>query len=175
MATLNIRTIKSNIDKIEKLDQERHLETQLCKKISILECGGWIEEKMNDIIFCYIEKTIKNNILKEKIKELTKKRRYGFKYLDFKEKLFLILSQAELLRLEQKIDKDKNYKLGLDHFTNILGSLSKERDSLAHTYIKKRGPVVSALSFKNIKDYLDQINTVFKIIKRFMYFKYPSN
>lgn len=138
-ATINISTVRSNIQKIKVLDDKNYLDITLCLKLSLLEVCGFVECKINQIIFDYINLKIKDSKLAEILYKEISKDSYGIKYKKIKNKLFLILSKPETLKIEAKIDKKLliSEAFDLEHFKNCLCELENERDKYAHSFIRK--------------------------------------
>ncbi|MDD4902324.1 MAG: hypothetical protein PHE24_04250 [Patescibacteria group bacterium] len=168
MTVINIQTVRSSIKKLEKLSDGNYLDLELALKLSISEAGGWVEEKIHCIVFCYIDKTINKVTLAKEVKERVRHRSFGFFYDDFRKKIGMILSEAEIMALETKINI--KFPPGLNHFKQLLGELSNERNNCQHSYIRS-GRSVIRFGFSQIISKLDEINSVFKIIKAFVHNK----
>lgn len=166
MHDLDIRKVKKNIKVLEGLENRGLLKPELAYKLGLIECCGWIEEKMNCIMLDYIDRKVKNLILREKTKDSIKTTNYSFKYTDFREKLVATIGEAEVIQIESRIKHYNDLFFDFDHFKQILGELKTKRDECAHTYSRIGGGM--GLGFSQIDERLNYVNKGLNIFQKFV-------
>jgi hypothetical protein len=121
---------------------ESSLEAAFCSKLAVIECCGWTEEAMDDIVTrCYtrcIGLSANQQICKESVRKT-----YGFEYKShFRKMLGTVIGVTGIERLERRVDNAKMVRL-----EGALSTLKAVRDTHAHTHIKGVIPNLSAPSF----------------------------
>lgn len=142
------------------------LEPELAHKLALIECCGWIEEKMHCMMLEYIDKKVNNIVLREKVKDSIKTTNYGFRYIDFKDKLVATLGETEVIRIESFIKRYKDSYFDFEHFKHTLSELKKKRDECAHTYA--RIGAGTGFGFTQIEEKLNYINKGLNIFQNFV-------
>jgi hypothetical protein len=168
MTPLDIRNIIKNIEILEDLENRGLLDTRFALKIALMECCGWIEEKMANIIFEYIDRKIKNFDLNNELKIAISKKNYSFRYKDFRDKLVSSVGELEVIKIEKGLKKRQNVYFDFDHFKTILSGLKTKRDQCAHTFMSNTNTTITFFGFNEIKQKLKYINNGFKIIKQYI-------
>ena len=133
------------------------LEAAFCSKLAVIECCGWTEEAMDEIVTnCYARcLSVSSN---QKICKKAVGGTYGFDYQKhFRKMLGTVIGLTGIERLERTADSAKIARL-----EGALTSLKLIRDTHAHTHIKGAIPNLSAPSvilsqFNSIWDGLKEI------------------
>ena len=104
---------------------------KLLSKLAVLELCGWIEAELDRLIrkvgvSCSIED---DWVLKNVIDP-----NYSFSYLDHMRPMFCRLF-GELFARKVEAEMEQRYAGDLERFKSLLGTLSKKRNSFAHTHI----------------------------------------
>jgi hypothetical protein len=111
-------------------------------KLAILECCGWIEEAMDDIIQKFSTRCLRESMNQKHCSDVVKKN-YGFEYQQhFRKMLIAIIGLVGVEKLERRVDAGKFARL-----ESALSTLKVIRDTHAHTYLKGTIPTLSAPSF----------------------------
>src|SRR3989344_5318214 len=158
--------LKKNIKTLEKLENSSLLEPELAHKLALIECCGWIEEKMHCMLLEYIDRKIINVVLREKVKDSIKNKNYSFRYSDFRDKLVATLAETEVVQIEVFIKGYKDSYFDFEHFRHVLGELKKKRKECAHTYARMGAG--TGLGFSQIEEKLNYVNKGLNIFQRFV-------
>lgn len=144
--------------------KQGQLAPHLYSKLSLIEVGGWAEMTMDDLIRRSTRKSSSKKYIEEKIIEPNS----GFSY----EKNFrrMLIQAVGIVAVDQI---EKNTKpVTIQKLKTALGNLKKERDGIAHTYIKDIGtttriasPSVAISYFKDIHDGLKDIESVMRNLR----------
>lgn len=167
MSDLDIRKVKKNIKSLETLEFNSYIESALARKLALIECCGWIEEKMHCILFNYIDRNVKKSDLQIAIKDSIRCMNYSFNYSNFRSKLVATLGETKIIKIEKQIQKYNNSKFDFEHFKSLLSSLKKRRDGLAHTY-SRTGVTTTLVGFSEINLDIDYINKGLNIFQTFI-------
>jgi len=166
MLDLDVRKVKKNIKILENLEARSLLAPELAHKLALIECCGWIEEKMHYTLMSYVERKVGDTVLQEKIKDSIRNTNYSFNYSAFKEKLVATLGQPKVIKIEGYIQQYDNQYFDFDHFKQFLAELKKKRDECAHTY--SRIGIVMGFGFSQIEERLNYVNTGLNIFQSFI-------
>ena len=168
MSDLSIRNVKRNIKILKKLEEDKSLEIDLALKLALMECCGWIEEKMHFIIFKYVDANITHKLLNKETKNNISNKNYSFQYKAFRDKLVATLGEYEVIKFERIMGKSNNSVFDFDHFKTNLSELKKERDKHAHTYTRIGTSTVN-LGFSEIEQRINYINRGLNKIQQFVF------
>ncbi len=166
MHDLDVRKVKKNIKSLEDLEMQNLLKTELAHKFALMECCGWIEEKMHQIIFDYIDRKSNDPILRDSVKDSIKNMNYSLRYSDFREKLISALGEIRTQGIEGCIAAYDDTYFNFEHFKQFLTELKRQRDTCAHTYARTGAAPV--LGFTQIKERLDYANRGLSIFQSFI-------
>jgi hypothetical protein len=164
MSDFDVRKLRKVIRVLEKLESDGKIFSELAYKYALLEGCGWIEEKMHDILFQYLDSQTRNSVTQEFLKKNIRKMNYGLKYSDFKKKLSSTLGEAHVVKIESHLESIDDRIFDFDHFKHCLAELKLQRDKYAHTY--SRVGTVSGMGFTEISVRIDYINKGLNRIKR---------
>lgn len=166
MHDLDVRRVKKNIKTLEKLEKDGSLEPELAHKLALIECCGWIEEKMHCMMLDYIDKKVRNVALREEVKDSIKAKNYSFRYADFRDKLVATLTETQVIQIESFIKSYRDPYFDFERFKHTLGELKKKRDECAHTYARIGGS--TWLGFYEIEEKLNYVNKGLNIFQSFV-------
>jgi hypothetical protein len=110
-------------------------------KLAVLECCGWIEEAMDDLVQRLSTRCLREQGNQSLCTDMIK-RTYGFEYHQhFRKMVGAVIGLSGLEKLESKLDSGKFARL-----ESALSTLKIVRDTHAHTYLKGTIPTLTAPS-----------------------------
>ena len=128
-------------------------------KLAILELCGWIEESFDEIIKTYSQKRLQLNSNKKWVEENILSNNYGFKYKkNIRKMLINFIGIINIEKFETEFDSTGELMV-LD---SLLDTLTKERNGLAHTFIKG---ITTRYTTPSVT--LNRFNTLSLLIKNF--------
>ena len=71
MGDINVRKLKKIVRTLETLEENNVIAPELAYKYALLECCGWIEEKMHNILFDYLVRQTYNPVTQELLKKMS--------------------------------------------------------------------------------------------------------
>ena len=166
MHDLDIRKLRRNVKVLETLESEGSLAPELAYKFALMECCGWIEEKMHQMLFDYVERKTADVILKETVKKAITNTNYSFRYSEFRDKFVAALGELAVQEIESYVENYDDSYFNFEHFKQLLTELKKKRDACAHTYTK--AGMVTAFGFTELEQKLKVINMGINIIQAFI-------
>jgi pyruvate formate-lyase activating enzyme-like uncharacterized protein len=144
--------IANSLKLLDRLFQKSRSQRQtlLYSKVAILELCGWIEEEMDDFVIRCCNRNVTDEKLRKHFANQIVNRNYGFEYdTHFRKMLINVIGLKNFQKMEAKADAPK-----LQKFRSVLSRLKPNRDSFAHTHIKRTAIQISAPS-QSARDFLD--------------------
>lgn len=106
-------------------------ELECLSKIALIELGGWVEEKIDEILIAYIERHVKDVNEVSRIKKEVVAPVYGFEFDKNLEPLLEhVLGVAMYARIKHGLQKRGHYL----NLKSVLGDLAVFRNRAAHTH-----------------------------------------
>lgn len=136
-------------------------------KLAIIEFCGWIEMSMDDVITRCAKRRIKLLGNAKTIEREIVGRNYGFQYdQNFRSMLMKLVGLIGVERIERQLDVGIHIR-----FVSTLGTLKKQRDSEAHTYIKgtTRNIDAPSVTIAKFSDIYAGITEIDKTLQRLGY------
>lgn len=129
---------KSYIEKNLKEFDRRFLASRTQKeplyfsKLAVLELCGWIELSIDDLVRRSVRKGVQDLVILDNFEDKVIQKNYGFHYSkNFRPILCAAIGEILVAKVERLVDPLQKQRLESE-----LNTLTKNRNSLAHTYLK---------------------------------------
>lgn len=151
--------IEQTLKNLERLynNSRGTITAEYYSKMALLECCGWIEQSMDDIVARCVKRNIREaSIVKRLTEEI--ERNYSFTYAKhFRKTLTYVIGEIVFLKVEKGLNR-----VDLDRLAATLGTLKKERDDAAHTHMRGTLKTIDTPSI-----FLQKLNVIYPILVSF--------
>lgn len=134
MRTLLNEEIYSTLRELESrysADGVSDRELELLSKLAIIELGGWVEERIDEIVYEYVQRRLSDAEEIDRIKKEVIDKVYGFDYeADIRPMIEHVVGSVNYCLIKTELMHSGGYFI----LKSILGTLKHERNRVAHTH-----------------------------------------
>lgn len=106
-------------------------ELELLSKLAIIELGGWVEERFDEIVVEYVQRKLTDNEEMDRIRKEVIDKVYGFDYdSDIRPMIERVIGSVNYCVIKANLIHSGGYFI----LKSVLGELRHERNRVAHTH-----------------------------------------